>query len=184
MEGVGYYLPNTLEAVAASGRASVRQVLTNLPELIIDYADVQNESGAQVSTDETTVLNYLNAEFNRRNSGQSSTNLLSQVFTGVLSAVAAELANTRRFVDMRGTRRGRIQFNSTVSVTLGIEFSRDYGATWGALASPVTYSGGNPYLSDWIDIPNTAKYDGVLLRVIGIGAGIVATLTYIQLDFD
>lgn len=63
VEGVGYFLPKTLEAVATHGRVDVRQIDGALSELLVSASIVRNAAGVSAGATISAVLDYLNAEF-------------------------------------------------------------------------------------------------------------------------
>ena len=63
IEGLGYFLPKTLEAVETGGRVDIRQVDSALSELLISASVVRNSAGSSAGASIGAVINYLNAEF-------------------------------------------------------------------------------------------------------------------------
>lgn len=42
---------------------------------------------------------------------------------------------------------------------------------------------GNPYASGWQAIPDDAKVNDVLLRALGIGAGLLQTVNFVEMSY-
>lgn len=115
--------------------------------------------------------------------GYSSITLMTSPVNMLLSAGGAELANSRRFVDLWDIERARVQFNSSANISVRIEYSKDYGDTWSTLIDEDSYVGSNPYASTWFALPPEVQANDVLLRAVGIGSGLLLTVNYVELSF-
>lgn len=105
VEGSGYYLPNTLEAVNVGGRVVVRQIGSALSELSVTFADVQDSSGASAGANISDVLTYLNTEFTK-SGGSSSGGALPEYTTDPASPTVGQSWLLREVVNPAGTVEG------------------------------------------------------------------------------
>lgn len=105
VEGSGYYLPNTLEAINVGGRVVVRQVGSALSELSVAFADVQSSSGASAGANINDVLTYLNTEFTK-SGGSSSGGTLPEYTTDPASPTAGQSWLLRQVINPAGTVEG------------------------------------------------------------------------------
>lgn len=110
--------------------------------------------------------------------------LMTAAVTVTIGTSGTELANSRKLVDLGGCERGRVQFNSSSAISVRVEYSIDYGATWATLIDAGEYAGSNPYVSVWFPLPDACKTSDVLLRAVGVGTGLFLTVNYVQFDFD
>lgn len=116
--------------------------------------------------------------------GYSSCTLMTSAVTLTIGTSGTELANSRRLVDLWDCGRGRVQFNSSAAISVRVEYSLDYGATWATLIGAGAYAGSNPYTSTWFGLPDECKANDVMLRAVGVGTGLFLTVNYVQFDFD
>jgi hypothetical protein len=117
-------------------------------------------------------------------SGYSSVTLMSSAVTVTIGTSGTELANSRRILDLLDCSRGRVQFNSSAAISVRVEFSTDFGATWQTLIDANAYNGSNPYISTWFVLPDECKGNEIMLRAVGVGSGLFLTVNYVQFDFD
>lgn len=111
-----------------------------------------------------------------------SMSLLSNPVTQLLAVGGSELTGSRRYLDFEGVETLRIQFKGQMSVR--VEYSLDFGITWAVLIAEETYSGPDPYLGRWQQKPDElANWGDVLLRCIGIGAGLLVGVDYVELQY-
>ena len=115
--------------------------------------------------------------------GYSSITLMTSPVTLTIGTSGTELANSRRFVDLWDIERARVQFNSSSSISVRIEYSKDYGSTWATLINEDSYVGYNPYASTWFALPPEVQANDVLLRAVGVGAGLFLTVNYVEVSF-
>ncbi|MBA4285475.1 MAG: hypothetical protein C0434_08090 [Xanthomonadaceae bacterium] len=112
----------------------------------------------------------------------NSLTLMSAPASQLLSLGGVELNSSRRFLDFEGISTVRVQFKGTLLVR--VEYSLDFGATWGTLVAEDTYEGANPYIGGWQQRPaEIGNWGDVLLRAIGIGSGLLTTVDYVELQY-
>lgn len=101
MEGMGYYLPNTLEAVATGGRVDIRQADSALSELLVSASVVQDAAGLPAGASIGEVIDYLNAEF-AKGSASGGGNL-PEVATDPVTPAIGQQWIQRRVIHPAGT---------------------------------------------------------------------------------
>ena len=109
--------------------------------------------------------------------------MLTQPVSQLLTIGGVELNDSRRLLDFEGIYTARVQFKGSLSVR--IEYSLDYGSTWATLLNEEpTYEGTNPYVGGWQAVPpEIGNWGDVTLRAMGVGTGLLTTVTYVQLDY-
>lgn len=113
----------------------------------------------------------------------ASTLLLAQSVTQLLQLGGVELSSSRRYVDFTGLEAVRWQYGSSASIDVRVDYSLDDGATWAVLADEYETSGTNPRITAWQVLPDAAKVDDVLLRAVGVGAGLLTTVNFVDLQY-
>jgi hypothetical protein len=101
VEGVGYFLPKTLEAVDLGGRVVVKQVENALSELSADFASIKTTGGASAGATIGAVLDYLNAEFAKGAAANGGN--LPEVTADPASTVVGQQWIQRRVIHPAGT---------------------------------------------------------------------------------
>lgn len=113
----------------------------------------------------------------------SGLTLLTNPVTPLISVGGGELADSRRFADLLDIEAARVQFKSSAVISARIEYSLDQGLSWHVLIPEDAYLGSNPYISGWWVIPEEARVNDVLLRVWGVGSGVLVTVAYVEMSF-
>lgn len=117
-------------------------------------------------------------------SSYSGLTLVANPFSLLISIGGTEVTDSRRYIDLLFTSRARLQFKASAGMTMRIEYSTDNGGSWSTLIPENSFFGGNPFICDWVVIPEEAKYNDVLVRAIGIGVGLLQTINYAEMSFD
>jgi len=113
----------------------------------------------------------------------SGLTLVANPYTALILAVGTEIADSRRFADLIDVDAARVQFKSSSAISVRIECSVNNGATWATLVPEDSYMFSDPYLSTWFVIPEEAKKNDVLLRAVGVGSGVLLTVSYVEMSF-
>lgn len=107
--------------------------------------------------------------------------LLPSPVSQLLTIAGVELTNSRRFLDLTDVTTMSCQFQGSLSVQ--IDASSDYGTTWETIIPATSYTGGNPYRCGWFGIPDDLRSDDTLIRAVGIGTGLLTTVTYVEVQY-
>ncbi len=113
----------------------------------------------------------------------SSITLMVQPVTALLTLGGSELANSRRYVDLDNSDACRWQYDSSNGISVRVDYSLDYGATFQTLAAEYESIGASPRITAWQTIPDEAKRPDVLLRCFAIGAGLLTTVEFVEFQF-
>lgn len=116
-----------------------------------------------------------------------SLHLMTAPTSQILTIGGVELTNSRRFIDLSEVDTIRVQFSGSLSVQ--IDYSLDYGATWNTLVPATSYQGsGGLQISEWQDITSlglqAGGYSQALLRGIGIGSGLLTTVNFVEIQYQ
>lgn len=114
----------------------------------------------------------------------SNISLVVEPQTFLFSASGVEITGSRRFVDLYGSQRARVQFSSSSNMSIAIEYQLEGQSTWNTLIPEDSYYGSNPYTSGWFALDEACKENNVLLRVLGYGSGLTVTINHVSLDWD
>lgn len=77
-----------------------------------------------------------------------------------------------------------VAFKLANNIHIRVEYSLDDGNTWLTLIPENEFFGENHFVCDWVVIPPTAKMSDVLVRALGIVAGLLTTIKYAEMSFD
>lgn len=116
-------------------------------------------------------------------SAYSNLSLMTTAVSMLISVGGVELSDSRRYVDLLDCESSFCQFKSSDGISVRVEYSTDDDTTWSTLVDETGYSGGNPYTKGWVAIPDNSKNNGVLLRAIGIGIGLLTTVNFVEIGF-
>lgn len=113
----------------------------------------------------------------------SSLTLMPQPVTSLLSLAGAELAGSRRYVDLDDAEACRWQYESSTGISVRVDYSLDYGVTFQTLAAEYETLGATLRVTAWQTMPADAKRGDVLLRCFAIGAGLLTTVSFVEFQF-
>ena len=113
----------------------------------------------------------------------SGLTLVTNAVSSVISLGGSEVNNSRRYADLVDIEAARVQFAATLSISVRVEYSLDAGITWATLVPEDSYVGSNPYISQWMVIPEEARANDVLLRALVIGTGLLTTVVFVEMSF-
>lgn len=112
-----------------------------------------------------------------------SMTMLLQPVSSLITIGGAEVALTRRYVDLCDVEAMRLQYNCSDSIDVRVEYSIDYGGSWNTLIPEYGMIGGNPKSSCWQTIPEDCHIPDVILRVYATGSGILTTINFVEIQF-
>lgn len=115
--------------------------------------------------------------------GYSGLTLVTNPFSALIALGGTELTDSRRYADLWDIEAARVQYKSSGALQVRVEYSRDAGETWSTLIPDDSTSGNNPYVSPWHVIPDDARAADVLLRAVGVGSGLLTTISYVEMSF-
>lgn len=113
----------------------------------------------------------------------SSLTLMPQPVTSLLSLAGAELAGSRRYVDLDDAEACRWQYDASTGISVRVDYSLDDGSSWQTLAAEYETRGSSPRLTAWQTMPDDAKRADVLLRCFATGAGLLTTVSFVEFQF-
>ncbi len=113
----------------------------------------------------------------------TSVTLMADAASSLLSIGGVELPNSRRVVDLADAEACRLQYAASASITVRVEYSDDWGATWYTLIDEYSMTGSNPRVSGWQVIPADAKEQEVTLRCWASGGGLLTTVNFVEFQF-
>ncbi len=117
-------------------------------------------------------------------SSYSGLTLVTNPSSMLISLGGVELNDSRRYIDLVGIERARVQFKASAGMTLRVDYSNNDGSSWNTLIPETSYFGGNPFICDWLVIPEEAKQNNLLIRAVGIGVGLLTTISYVEMSFE